>query len=754
MKRNIFLVLICIAFFGCSSKKKATKVSQSQSPAVTYADPFVGTAAHGHTFPGATVPFGMVQVSPDNGHFGWDYCSGYHYPDSTIAGISMTHLSGTGGADGSDLLFMPFNGSRVDTSHGATYSHYSHKNESAQPGFYHVAMDNGISVDVTASMRVGFYKYHFPESDKPAVSLNLAYGNSDHPTGTYLHEVNDTLVTGYRLSSGWARHQRVYFAAVFNKPIKKLVISNKGHVYHNRKEAKGIHTHGYFIFGNLSGSPLMQKVAISSVSIQNAKQNLMKEVPGWDFKTVRMAAHKSWQDQLSRISVQSSNVHKLRTFYSALYHTMLAPTVFMDTNGQYQGADGKDHTAKNFTNYSTFSIWDTYRAEHPLFTLIEPNRVNDFVAFMLHFYQQYGLLPIWELWGNETNTMIGYHSIPIIADAYFKGFRKFDVQEAFKAMKKSATQENKAVKLFNKYGYVPSDMVRESVSKTLAFSFDDWCIAQMAKALGKKKDYQLYSKRAGYYKNVYDSKTGFMRPKLANGKWLSPFDPYAEPRNGKKRNYTEANAWQDLWYVPQNVPELEKLIGGRKQFVRRLDTLFKKPPKIDNGGVPDMSGMVGEYVQGNEPDQQVPYMYDFAGAPWRTQEVTRTIVDSLYNDTPAGLPGNEDCGQMSAWYVFSALGFYPVNPDNGVFEIGSPVFSHATIHLKENKTFTIIAHNASKANKYIQSAKLNGQSYNKPYITYQDIMKGGTIEFQMGSTPNKKWGAAKKDAPPISSFNL
>ena len=755
--KSALLLLGCSSLLllsSCQPGKKPAQNQKTEQEPVAYADPFVGTGGHGHTYPGATVPFGMVQVSPDNGHFGWDYCSGYHYPDSTIAGFSVTHLSGTGGADGSDLLFMPFDGSRIDTSKGATYSHYSHKNESAEPGFYHVTLDNGISVDLTASARVAFYRYHFAQSDKPAVSLNLGYGNSDRPTGTYINEVNDTLVTGYRMSTGWARDQRVYFAAVFNKPIEKFVVSNKGHLLNDQKEAKGKYTHGYFIFGDLGDSPLLQKVAISSVSIDNAKENLSKEVPGWDFQNVRKAAYASWEKQLSKIEVTSDNVHQLRTFYSSLYHTMLAPTLFMDTNGQYQGADGKVHTAKGFTNYSTFSIWDTYRAEHPLFTLIEPNRVNDFVQFMLAFYHQYGLLPIWELWGNETNTMIGYHSIPIMVDAYFKGFRNYDVQEAFKAMKKSATEENGAVKLFNRYGYVPSDKVPESVSKTLAFAFDDWCIAQMAKALGKEKDYQLYSKRAEYFKNLYDPTTGFMRPKLSNGKWLSPFDPFAEPSNGRKRNYTEANAWQVLWYVPQNVPELEKLIGGREKFVKRLDTLFVKPPKIDEGGVPDMSGMIGEYVQGNEPDQQVPYMYDYAGAPWRTQAVTRTIVDSLYKDTPQGLPGNEDCGQMSAWYVFSALGFYPVNPDNGTFEIGSPIFPRAAIHLKGNKTFTVIADNVSKENKYIQSATLNGQTYDKPYITYQDIIKGGQLHFVMGPKPNKNWGSAKEDQPPITAFNM
>jgi predicted alpha-1,2-mannosidase len=748
MKKNILFILALAILAGCASKK-AHKDPKNQ-PA-QYVNVFVGTAGHGHTYPGATVPFGMVQVSPDNGKFGWDYCSGYHYSNHTIAGFSMTHLSGTGACDGSDLLFMPFSlkGNRIDTSKGSNYSHYSHKDESAQPGYYSVKLKNGIQVELAAGKRVGFYRYRFSQSNKkPAVSLNLGYGNSDHPTGTYIHQVNDTLITGYRFSSGWARNQRVYFALAYNKPVQKFIISNNGEVYDSHKEAKGKHTHGYFIFGDLKGQPLLQKVAISSVSIKNAKMNLQKEVPGWDFNKVKKSARDSWNNELQKITVQSDDSSKLRTFYTAMYHTMLGPTLYSDVNHQYRGADDKVHTAKGFKAYSTLSLWDTFRAEHPLLTFIEPNRVNGFVKFMLSFYDQHGLLPIWELYANETGTMIGYSAVPVIADAYFKGFRDYDVEKAYKAMKKSATEQNKSVKLFNKYGYVPADKAGESVSKTLLYSFDDWCIAQMAKALGKKDDYQTYSKRAEGYQNIFNKENDFMQPKLANGNWLTPFDPYSE-----SRHYTEANAWQDIWYVPQNVPKLIEMMGGRQAFVDRLDTLFTRPPKLRGDKVPDVTGLIGQYVQGNEPDQQVPYMYDYAGEPWKTQKVTRLIADSLYNDTPAGLPGNEDVGQMSAWYVFNALGFYPVNPDDGTFMIGSPVFPKATIHLKGDKTFTVIAHNVSKKNRYIQSAKLNGETYNKPYITYQDIMKGDTLEFKMGPEPNKKWGASSKDTPSPTAFD-
>lgn len=737
----------CIGFLmvlsACSQKQQLTPASQ--------VDPFIGTGGHGHTYPGATVPFGMVQVSPDNGKGGWDYSSGYHYPDSTIAGFSMTHLSGTGIGDLEDLSFMPFTGTEADTTKGAVYSTYSHKNEYAEAGYYGVMLDNGIKVDLTASSRVGAYRYRFPESEKPAISLDLGFSiNWDEPTDTYIKMVNDTLITGYRRSTGWAHDQKVYFAAAFSKPIQKFVAANDKKIISDRDSIGGKNTQGFFYFDYLGKSVLLQKVSISAVSIDNALANLKEEMPKWDFGGLRQQASKQWNKELGRIEVQTADSSKLHTFYTALYHTMLAPTLYMDVNGQYRGADDKVHKADGFRSYSTFSLWDTYRAEHPLLTFTEPDRVNGMIRFMLAFYDQHGLLPVWELKANETNTMIGYHAVPVITDAYFKGFRDYDVEKAYEAMKKSANQGNDDIKLFNKYGYVPSDKTRESVSKTLEYAYDDWCIAQMAKALDKQDDYQEYLKRSRYYRNLYDSTSGFMRPKLASGKWEEPFDPRAAPTDFSKRNFTEANAWQYLWYVPQDVSDLIKLMGGKDQFVARLDTLFNTSPKVSEGGVPDMSGLIGQYVQGNEPDQQTPYMYDYGGAPWKTQKVVDTIVDSLYKDAPDGLPGNEDCGQMSAWYVFSALGFYPVNPANGVYAIGSPAFEKATVHLKNGNDFTVEARNVSDKNIYIQSATFDGDPYNKPYLTYQDIKKGGVLVFQMGSKPNKQWGA--DGTPPLTAF--
>lgn len=744
MKKIIYSCIgFLMVFSACSQHQQKNLTS--------HVDPFIGTGGHGHTYPGATVPFGMVQVSPDNGKGGWDYSSGYHYPDSTIAGFSMTHLSGTGIGDLEDLSFMPFTGTQADTSKGAIYSTYLHKNEHAEPGYYSVKLDNNIQVDLTATSRVGAYRYRFPEGSSPAVSLDLGFSiNWDNPTDTFIHLVNDTLVTGYRMSTGWAHDQKVYFAATFSKPVQKFVAANDQEIT-NQDSLGGKQTQGFFFFEKTS-DPLLQKVAISAVSSDNALANLKEEMSDWNFNGARKQASEQWNKELSKIEVQVADSAKLRTFYTALYHTMLAPTLYMDVNGEYRGADGKVHTADGFKSYSTFSLWDTYRAEHPLLTFTQPDRVNGMIQFMLAFYDQHGLLPVWELKANETNTMIGFHAVPVITDAYFKGFRDYDVEKAFKAMKKSANEGNDDIKLFNKYGYVPSDKTKESVSKTLEYAYDDWCIAQMAKALNKQNDYQEYMKRAHYYQNLYDSGSGFMRPKLASGEWEEPFDPRAAPTDFSKRNFTEANAWQYLWYVPQDVPGLMKLMGGSNQFTARLDTLFNTSPNVNEGGIADMSGLIGQYVQGNEPDQQTPYLYDYAGAPWKTQKVVHTIVDSLYKDTPDGLPGNEDCGQMSAWYVFSALGFYPVNPANGVYAIGSPAFSKATLNLENDKQFTVEAKGLSDKNIYIQSATLNGSAYDKPYITYEDIKQGGTLVFQMGPQPNKQWGAHPEDAPPVNAF--
>lgn len=743
-----FLFISIIILTSCQNDADVAR-NEELSP-VSHVDPFIGTAAHGHTYPGATVPFGMVQVSPDNGKDGWDYSSGYHYDDSVLAGFSMTHLSGTGIGDLADLSFMPLTGTKRDSA--AVYSTFSHENESASPGYYSVEMDNDIRVELTASKRVGFYRYTFPDQSDQAVSLDLGFAiNWDTPTETYIEVVNDHLIAGYRFSSGWARNQRVYFAAEFSEPFSEVIIENAGETLTNPSHAEGRETHGFFYFDNSDSNELLQKVAISAVSMENALENLQAEVPHWDFETVRNQAEDIWEEQLQKIQVQTDDEAKLRTFYTALYHATLAPTLFMDVNGEYRGPDNDVHTADGYEHYTIFSLWDTYRAEHPLLTFIEPDRVNDMIRTMLNYYDQNGFLPIWDLHGYETGTMIGYHSVPVIADAYFKGIRDYDVEKAFEAMKKSSVEQNEEIRRYSELGYVPSDEFAESVSKTLEYAYDDWVIAQMAQALGKEEDYEIYSNRAQNYLNVWDETTGFMRPKLANGEWETPFDPLAAPEDLDKRNYTEANAWQYLWYVPQDVPNLISLMGGESNFVARLDTLFSMESETGSE-ISDMSGLIGQYVQGNEPAQQIPYFYNYASAPWKAQNMVRTIVDSLYTDQSDGLPGNEDCGQMSAWYIFSSLGFYPANPANGVYVIGSPVFDKASINLVDGKTFTVIANDVSSQNRYIQSATLNGEPYEKSYITYRDIMDGGTIEFEMGSEPNKEWAIGEVARPPKSVF--
>jgi len=752
--RSIFgILLLFIGLLGLEACSSSSKKKKSAPVKLTsYVDPFIGTGGHGHVYPGATVPFGMVQLSPDNGKSGWDYCSGYNYASHKITGFTLTHLSGTGIGDLCDISFMPTNWA-IDKMAGKKInkwnvsSTFSHKNEHAVPGYYSVVLNNNnIKVELTAAERAGFYRYTFPKTGPATLSLNLGFAiNWDHPTSTYIHVENDSTVSGYRMSTGWAKDQRVYFVAKFSRPFEKFATMKTNKLVEGQNEVKGDSVKALFSFAPQKGQ-ILEKVGISAVSIDGARQNLKSSIPGWNFDAVRKKASDIWEKNLDRVKVATTDSSQKVKFYTALYHTMLAPTIFSDVNGKYQGANGKDYTAKNFTNYTTFSLWDTYRAEDPLFTIVEPDRINDMVHSFLAFYEQHGLLPVWPLVGNETNTMIGYHAVPVIVDAYLRGFRDYDVQEAYKAMKKSAEEENKDVKAFNKKGYVPSDKFSESVSKTLEYAYDDWCIAQMAKALGKKDDYKKYMKRAGYYKNLYDPSTKFMRPKLANGHWETPFDPLASPTSFKKRDYTEANAWQYNWYVPQDVPELINLMGGDDAFVSRLDTLFNMKTKT-HGKIADMSGLIGQYVQGNEPDMQTPYMYNYAGAPWKTQAIVRKIMSKLYKDATNGLPGNEDCGQMSAWYVFSALGFYPVNPVDGKFVMGSPVFDKASVKVPGGKFFTLITKNNSKTNKYIQSAELNGKPYDNSYITYQDIMKGGTLILDMGPKPNKKWGTVASSRP-------
>ena len=723
-----------------------------------YVDPFIGTDYHGHTYPGATLPFGMVQLSPDNGRSGWDWSSGYHYSDSIIVGFSHTHLSGTGIGDLCDIQFMPAaflnNISDEEIIKQKFISKFDHQNEKASVGYYTVLLkDYNITSELTAALRSGLQKHIFNKDGKEFVQLDLGYSkNWDDPTETFIKIIDDHTICGYRYSTGWAKDQRVYFYTLFSKPITKSFLIQDSAYIKTLNEVIGKTTRAIFQFDLKTNSELLIKTGISSVSIENAKLNLEKDIEDWDFNKLKNAATFQWNKELSKIEVKSSNKNYLKTFYTALYRSMLAPIVFSDINGEYKGADDKIHKAKDYTKYSIFSLWDTFRAEHPLFTIVQPERVNDLINSILSHYNEYGLLPVWELLGNETGTMIGYHGIPVITDAILKGFKGFDINLAYDAMKKSAMQDHLGLKYYKELGYIPDDKEVESVSKTLEYAYDDWCIAQVAKYLGKEEDYKYFSNRAEYYRNHFDPSSNFMRAKTSDGKWKVPFNPvYSEHRN---HEYTEGTAWQYSWFVPHDVEGLISLFGSKEKFIEKLDSLFITSSKLEGPNPSnDISGMIGQYAHGNEPSQHISYLYNFVGEPWKTQHRVNQILKTFYNHTPEGLIGNEDCGQMSAWYVFSAMGFYPFNPADQNYLIGSPIFEEVTINLESGKKFIIRANNISEKNIYIQSARLNGREPTKGFITHNEIISGGLLELEMSDTPNKNLWTNIESLPPSMSDN-
>ncbi|MEW6512281.1 MAG: GH92 family glycosyl hydrolase [Bacteroidota bacterium] len=989
-------------------------LAQSDQSPVSYVNPFIGTGGHGHTYPGATVPFGMVQLSPDAGKRGWDWCSGYHYSDSLLAGFSHTHLSGTGCADLGDILVTPGVSSRI---HSDDYrAPFSHADESASPGYYSVLLrDSGIRAELTATTRAGFHRYTFPPGDSACVVVNLGYGQEDVTTESSCGMEGDAALMGSRTSNGWAQLQRVYFAARFSRPPSSVALITDGVPFPAGRVARGKHVKALLRFA--SGEPLLVKVGISAVSAGSALENVDGEIPGWDFDLIRQSAAEAWDQALRKITLRAEDESLKKTFYTALYHTMLAPTIYNDLSGRYRGGDDQVHAGAGFENYSTFSLWDTFRAAHPLYTIIEPDRVDDMVNAMLAFAAESGHLPVWPLAASETNTMIGYHAVPVIVDAWLKGIRGFDPETAYRAMKSSAIRDHRGLKYYspavasvgpaphagtdspkgaptgavlngfaamtsgqtityhsgfpsatkaliaratdgrstvtwktapvstkektvsfvwfagmvagrgvhrfdlyvnhqyalsfttsaperkrewsidgrngmslsfrttyqdwfgdlfgtmtltvpiaalqsgsqdlqvtgenggspdwymtfmhpfaprmtleNEFGienagstkmqvvrahvehlgppeqttitvgdgrpvtvwlmpglntfhlrvpavnapksvtvvvgskkktlaregvtllpvrpvgYVPADKEPESVSKTLEYAYDDWCIAQMAKALGHKDDYALFMERAGYYRNVFDRSTGFMRGRNLDGSWVTPFDPRFS--TSMQPEYTEGNAWQYTWFVPHDLQGLITLMGGAASFVERLDSLFNQSSNLEGTGAPpDVSGLIGLYAHGNEPSHHIAYLYDYAGEPWKTQEMVTRIMRTLYSSGPDGLSGNEDCGQMSAWFIFSALGFYPVNPADGNYLFGSPAVESATIDVGNHKTFAVLAHDLTDRNVFIQSASLNGRPLDRLYIRHEEIMKGGTLEFFMGPEPNHQWGTGSSALP-------
>ncbi|MDI3321340.1 GH92 family glycosyl hydrolase [Pinibacter soli] len=725
--KKILLQVICLCF-AMQGKINAQQL-------ISYVDPFIGTGGHGHTYPGATVPFGMVQLSPDNGTSGWDWCSGYNYSDTVIAGFSHMHLSGTGIGDWADISVLPL--TQMVSGKEAMYKiGFSHANEKATPGFYSVKLNNGVQVSLTATERCGLHKYIFPKGDVAVIRFDLGFRiNGDHPTDTYIRQVNDSTIVGYRFSSGWARVQRVFFAARTSAPIKKIEATNT-----SDKVAKA-----QLIFDG--GKTILMKVGLSSVDEQSALQAL-NEITDWNFENVSKNAAAKWEKELRKVKIETGDEHLKRIFYTAFYHTCLAPVLYSDADGSYKNVQGNVTKMASGQRYTVYSLWDTFRALNPLMSVTQPDRYGDILNTMLAFYDENGLLPVWDLNTFETNTMTGYHAIPVLADAVLKNWPGIDAERVYKAMQKSAYQSIRGIPDYIKYGFLPQDKEASSASITLEYAYDDWCIAQVALRLGKKDDYNLFMKRSQSYINLFDKSTGFIRAKKSDGQFVTPFDPYYSEHNGRRAAYTEGNAWQHSFFVPQDIRGLAKLHGGNDKLGQKLDSLFSVTSSVtgENASA-DISGMIGQYAHGNEPSHHIAYMYDFIGQPWKTQNIVRLIMDSLYHDAPDGYSGNEDCGQMSAWAVWSILGLYPANPASGRYVFGSPLIDNAVITVKGNKQFTIKVKNNSRENKYIQSVVLNGKKYDKVYVDHADLMKGGTLEFTMGKEPNKKWGIEASQWP-------
>lgn len=709
-----------------------------------YVNPFIGTGAidgglSGNNYPGATSPFGMIQLSPDTSEApNWGDASGYDYNRNTIFGFSHTRLSGTGASDLIDITLMP-------TSSGRTSSAFTHDEEKARPGYYQVMLkDENINAELTTTQRNGIHRYQYPAGKDAEIILDMDHSADKGSWGrriinSQIRILNDHAVEGYRIITGWAKLRKIYFYMEFSSPILTSTLRDGGRVHENTAVINGTNLHGCFRFGQLNGKPLTCKVALSSVSMENARQNMEQEAPHWDFDRYVAAADADWEKQLGKIEVKGTEVQK-EIFYTALYHTMIQPNTMSDVNGEYMAADYTTRkVANNETHYTTFSLWDTFRASHPFYTLLEPERVTDFVKSMIRQYEYYGYLPIWQLWGQDNYCMIGNHSIPVITDAILKGIPGIDMEKAYEAVYNSSvtSHPNSPFEVWEKYGFMPENIQTQSVSITLEQAFDDWCVAQLAAKLNKDADYQRFHKRSEYYRNLFHPKTKFFQSKNDKGEWIEPFDPYQYGGNGG-HPFTEGNAWQYFWYVPHNIQALMELTGGTKAFEQKLDTFFTSTYKSEQMNH-NASGFVGQYAHGNEPSHHVAYLYNFAGQPWKTQKYVSHILNTLYNNTSSGYAGNDDCGQMSAWYVFSAMGFYPVNPADGRYIIGSPLLDECTLKLAGNKEFRIRTIRKSPEDIYIQSVTLNGKKHKDFFITHQDIMNGGTMVFKMGKKPSG-WG--------------
>lgn len=725
--------LLCLASCGSSQK------GQEMEDLTQFVDPRIGTGGHGHVFYGANVPYGFIQLGPTSIPQSWDWVSGYHVSDSTVIGFPHTHLSGTGIGDLHDINVMPVVGevtySRGDASSYKTglWSYSNRSKEVVTPGYYRTHLSRyNVDVELTATKRVGFHKYTFLGNESPAIVFDMVNGGCwDKTTEAVIRVVNDSTVSGYRYSKGWADDQRVFFRAEFSRKFDNVEFIVNDSVKEGDM-AKGAQLFARVNFAAGNQEPVYMKVALSPTSEEGAQLNMQTELSGWDFEKTIADAKAAWNKELNKVKVYTTDEASKKIFYTSLYHTLFAPSEFCDVNGDYYGADKQMHKDEGFVNYTTFSLWDTYRAAQPLMTILHPEKMSDIINTMLHIHQQQGKLPVWHLMGCETNCMVGNPGVPVVADAILKDIKGFDTELAFKALKESSMLPERGMEHRIEYGFIPADKMTEAIAYDMEYAIADWAVAQAAQKLGKQEDYEYFLKRSKSYKNYFDASTGFMRGKMLDGSWRTPFSPYASSH--REDDYCEGNAWQYTWLVPHDVEGLVECFGSKEAFVNKLDSLFLANGDMGEASSPDISGLIGQYAHGNEPSHHTVYLYTLVGQPWKTADRIKEILHTMYTDQPDGLSGNEDVGQMSAWYILSSFGFYQVEPAGGKFVFGYPNFDKVEIAVPAGK-FVIERENKGQQNNYIQGIVFNGTEYKKPWIEYADIMKGGELKFLMGDEP-------------------
>lgn len=734
-KSLLFVPVLSLCLASCGSSQKG----QEMEDLTQFVDPRIGTGGHGHVFYGANVPYGFIQLGPTSIPQSWDWVSGYHVSDSTVIGFPHTHLSGTGIGDLHDINVMPVVGevtySRGDASSYETglWSYSDRSKEVVTPGYYRTHLSRyNVDVELTATKRVGFHKYTFLGNESPAIVFDMVNGGCwDKTTEAVIRVVNDSTVSGYRYSKGWADDQRVFFRAEFSRKFDNVEFIVNDSVKEGDM-AKGAQLFARVNFAAGNQEPVYMKVALSPTSEEGAQLNMQTELSGWDFEKTIADAKAAWNKELNKVKVYTTDEASKKIFYTSLYHTLFAPSEFCDVNGDYYGADKQMHKGEGFVNYTTFSLWDTYRAAQPLMTILHPEKMSDVINTMLHIHQQQGKLPVWHLMGCETNCMVGNPGVPVVADAILKDIKGFDTELAFKALKESSMLPERGMEHRIEYGFIPADKMTEAIAYDMEYAIADWAVAQAAQKLGKQEDYECFLKRSKSYKNYFDASTGFMRGKMLDGSWRTPFSPYASSH--RDDDYCEGNAWQYTWLVPHDVEGLVECFGSKEAFVNKLDSLFLANGDMGEASSPDISGLIGQYAHGNEPSHHTVYLYTLVGQPWKTADRIKEILHTMYTDQPDGLSGNEDVGQMSAWYILSSFGFYQVEPAGGKFVFGYPNFDKVEITVPAGK-FVIERENKGQQNNYIQGIVLNGTEYKKPWIEYADIMKGGELKFLMGDEP-------------------